>query len=271
MSTARVDDDRNFRLVWGLNLLGLPEQITACLFDLDGVLTDTASLHRAAWKQAFDDFLHQRDGADFIPFDVDDDYNNFVDGKPREDGVRDFLASREITLPEGNRDDQPDEKTIWGVGNAKNVILQKAIRADGVRVYEGSRAYLEAAQAAGLRRVVVSSSANAQMVLEVTGLAVFIEGRIDGVTLAERDLEGKPAPDSFLAGAQLIGQEPRQCAVFEDALAGVAAGAAGSFGYVIGVDRVGQRAKFREHGADVVVNDLADLLPADSRQSDSQQ
>jgi beta-phosphoglucomutase family hydrolase len=240
--------------------LGLPDQIEVCLFDLDGVLTDTASVHAAAWKHMFDGFLRSRDGAGFRPFDPHDDYDRYVDGKPREDGVRDFLRSRGITVPEGRPDDQPTENTVYGLGNRKNAEVQQRIAESGVKVFEGSRRYLQAAVAAGLRRIVVSSSANTSLVLRVTGLAELIEGQIDGLTLAEKHIPGKPKPDSFLAGAALAGVPPANAAVFEDALAGVTAGRAGNFGYVVGVDRVGQADELRAHGADVVVEDLAELL-----------
>ncbi|MBV9822691.1 MAG: beta-phosphoglucomutase family hydrolase [Actinobacteria bacterium] len=239
--------------------LGLPEGVLACLFDLDGVLTDTAAVHSAAWKHTFDEFLRDRDGDGFQAF-TDADYEQYVDGKPREDGVRDFLASREITLPEGGPDDPPSADTVHGVGNRKNAELTRRIGSDGVRVFDGSRRYLEAVERAGLRRIVVSSSANTALVLRVTGLDRLVEGRIDGVTLAERHLAGKPSPDSFLAGAELAGVRPAEAAVFEDALAGVAAGRAGRFGCVVGVDRVGQAEQLRAHGADLVVRDLSELL-----------
>jgi beta-phosphoglucomutase family hydrolase len=242
--------------------LGLPSHIRTCLFDLDGVLTQTAKVHCAAWKLTFDAFLRQRakNDADFVPFDPKRDYDEYVDGKPREDGVRDFLASRHITLPEGSPDDPPDALTVYGLGNRKNVELLRRIDEDGVEVYEGSVRYLKAVLAAGLHRVVVSSSANTAKVLQRTGLDKLVEGRVDGVTLAEQRLKGKPAPDSFLAGAKLVGTPPAECTVFEDALSGVAAGRAGHFGFVVGVDRVGQSQALRAHGADVVVKDLADLL-----------
>jgi beta-phosphoglucomutase family hydrolase len=241
-------------------VLGLPDGVTACLFDLDGVLTNTAAVHAAAWKQAFDEFLRKRQGADFRPFDIRADYDRYVDGKPREDGVRDFLASREIKLPEGSPDDGPDAQTVYGLGKLKNEELTRRIEQDGVEVFPGSVRYLQAARQLGLRRIVVSSSANTALVLRKTGLDQYVEGRIDGVTLAERHIPGKPKPDSFLAGAELAGVEPKQAAVFEDALAGVEAGRAGRFGYVVGVDRVGQARELKEHGADVVVSDLAEML-----------
>ncbi|MBB2893136.1 beta-phosphoglucomutase family hydrolase [Flexivirga oryzae] len=240
-------------------MLGLPDAVTTCLFDLDGVLTDTASVHRKAWKQMFDAYLEARDGQDFRPF-TDDDYNQYVDGKPRQDGVRDFLTSRDIQLPEGSPDDGPDAETVWGLGNRKNDNVQDEIKRNGVEVYEGSRRYLQLARENGLHRIVVSSSANTAMVLEVTGLAEYVEGRVDGVTLREQNIKGKPAPDSFLAGAKLAGVTAAQAAVFEDAVSGVEAGHAGNFGLVVGVDRVGHADALREHGADVVVQDLSELI-----------
>ena len=245
-------------------VLGLPDRVTTCLFDLDGVLTDTASVHDAAWKEMFDAFLQARaaaEGRPFVPFDSQRDYERYVDGKPRTDGVRDFLASRSITLPEGTAQDPPTAQTVNGLGNRKNEVVQHRIRTQGVTVYEGSRRYLQAALAAGLRRAVVSSSANTAEVLEVTGLAPLIELRVDGVTIRTEHLKGKPAPDTFLEAASRLGSDPASCAVFEDALAGVAAGRAGAFGCVVGVDRVGQADELRAHGADVVVQDLAELLP----------
>jgi beta-phosphoglucomutase family hydrolase len=237
--------------------------VTACLFDLDGVLTQTAKVHNAAWTETFNAFLKERaasTGEPYRPFDPGPDYNRYVDGKPRADGVRSFLASRGITLPEGTPDDPPEADTVNGVGNRKNVILRKRIHTDGVDVYPGSVAYLEAAVAAGLRRAVVSASANCRDVVAAAGLDRYLEARVDGVVARERQLRGKPHPDTFLAGADLLGVAPGNAAVFEDALAGVAAGKAGGFGYVIGVDRVGQADELRAHGADVVVTDLADLL-----------
>ena len=244
-------------------MLGLPEGVTACLFDLDGVLTDTASVHTVAWTRTFNEFLRDRAqerDEEFVPFDPDSDYPAHVDGKPRYDGVRDFLASRDIELPEGDPEDGPEEKTVCGVGNRKNDLLLETLERDGVTVYEGSRAYLEAAARAGLRRAVVSSSANTEQVLRVTGLDEHVELRVDGVTIREEGVRGKPAPDTFLLAAERLGVGPEQAAVFEDALSGVAAGRAGGFGLVLGVDRVGQSDRLRERGADVVVSDLSELL-----------
>ena len=241
-------------------MLGLPDGTRACLFDLDGVLTDTASVHAAAWKQMFDEFLRARDGEGFRPFDVSADYGPYVDGKPRLEGTRSFLTSRGIELPEGDPADGADTQTLWGLSTRKNDLVQEKIRTDGVEVYPGSRRYLEAVRAAGLATAVVSSSANAEQILRVTGLAGFIDHRVDGVSARERKLPGKPKPDTFLAAAQDLGVERGAAVVFEDALAGVAAGHAGGFGAVVGVDRLDQADALREHGADVVVTDLADLL-----------
>ncbi|GAA3458329.1 HAD family hydrolase [Saccharothrix longispora] len=236
--------------------LGLPDSITACLFDLDGVLTSTAVLHRRAWKRTFDDLLRLRGE----PLFTESDYARFVDGRPRYDGVREFLASRGITLPEGAPDDPPDAATVHGVGNLKNDLLEAILRHEGVTPYPGTVRYLEAARAAGLDIGVVTSSANAEKVLDAAGLTGFVQARVDGVVIARDGLKGKPAPDSFLVGARLLGVEPVRAAVFEDALAGVQAGRAGGFGHVVGVDRAGQRDELLRHGADVVVDDLAELL-----------
>lgn len=244
-------------------MLGLPEQITACLFDLDGVLTDTASVHKKAWKAMFDEYLKtraERTGEPFVAFDIDADYLSFVDGKRRQDGVRSFLASRGIELPEGTPNDAADAETIEGLGNRKNAMFHQTLQRDGVEVFEGSRHYLEAVTQAGLRRAVVSSSANTEEVLRITGLDEFIEQRVDGVTMRDENLPGKPAPDSFLRAAELLDVSPAQAAVFEDALAGVTAGRAGKFGFVVGVDRVGQADQLRRDGADTVVTDLAELM-----------
>jgi beta-phosphoglucomutase family hydrolase len=246
-----------------MNKLGLPERVTACLFDLDGVLTETATIHAAAWKEMFDDYLRQRaarTGEPFVPFDEVADYEQYVDGKPRYDGVRSFLASRGIELPEGSPGDPPEAETVGGLGNRKNELVQRLIRERGVQAYEGSVRYVRAVRDAGLGRAVVSSSANARAVLEAAGIADLFQAVIDGVTVEREHLRGKPAPDTFLAGARALGVEAGQAAVFEDALAGVAAGRAGGFAFVVGVDRAGQAEALRQHGADVVVSDLAELL-----------
>ena len=243
-------------------MLGLGDSVRACLFDLDGVLTKTAAVHAAAWKEMFDAYLKERaarTGESFRPFDAKADYDDYVDGKPRYDGVRSFLASRGIELPQGGPDEPPDRETVDGLGNRKNAIVLRLIREQGVEPYEGSVRYLQAARDAGLRRAVVSSSTNCKDVLEAAGIADLLEVRIDGVVAEREHLRGKPAPDTYLAGARALGVEPAQAAVYEDALAGVEAGRAGRFGTVVGVDRVGQADALRAHGATVVVEDLAEL------------
>ncbi|GFH79823.1 MULTISPECIES: HAD family hydrolase [Streptomyces] len=238
--------------------LGLPDGITACLFDLDGVVTRTAVVHAAAWKAMFDAFLRERDGTDFQPF-TDSDYERYVDGRPRADGVRAFLASRGIELPEGTPDDPPEAQTVNGLGNRKNTALLEKIRTDGVEPYEGTLRYLHAVRAAGLATAIVSSSANTREVLRSIDAERLFDVRIDGVVARERGLPGKPRPDTYQAAARDLGVEPSRAAVFEDALAGMEAGRAGHFGYVVGVDRVGQADALRAHGADRVVKDLAEL------------
>ncbi len=244
-------------------MLGLPDSIRGCLFDLDGVLTQTASVHDAAWQEMFDDFLRKRaqaTGDKFVPFDPVRDYDDYVDGKPREEGTESFLASRGIHLPAGSAEDPPGTPTIRGLSNAKNQILLRRLRTDGVQAYPGSVRYVQAARKAGLGRAVVSSSANTKDVLAAAGIEDMFEAIIDGVVAATEHLRGKPAPDSYLAGAKALNLAPDAAAVFEDALAGVESGRAGQFGFVVGVDRVGQAAALRQHGADVVVKDLEELL-----------
>jgi beta-phosphoglucomutase family hydrolase len=242
--------------------LGLPAGIRACLFDLDGVLTPTALVHAAAWKQMFDAYLGERaarTGEQFKPFDAHADYEQYVDGKPRYDGVRSFLAARGIELPEGTPADPPSEETVRGLGNRKDELVSALLRR-GVDPYPGSVRYVRAVRDAGLDRAVVSASAHCREVLEAAGISDLFEVRIDGIVIAERKLKGKPAPDTFLAAAEALGVPPAAAAVFEDALAGVEAGRAGGFGFVVGVDRTGVADALREHGADVVVSDLAELL-----------
>ena len=235
-------------------MLGLPDGISACLFDLDGVLTPTAAVHAAAWKAMFDTFLADRAtvcGKPFVPFDEHHDYDEYVDGKPRLAGVRDFLASRGIEMQEGE---------LEALGDRKNRLVLELLHTQGVKPYEGSLRYLQAARDAGLRRAVVSSSRNCREVLQAAGIDDLLEVRVDGNVAADEGLAGKPAPDTFLAAARKLRVEPAAAAVFEDALAGVAAGRAGGFGCVVGVDRVGQAQALRDHGADVVVQDLGELL-----------
>jgi beta-phosphoglucomutase family hydrolase len=234
-------------------MLKLPDGITACLFDLDGVLTQTAKLHSAAWKQMFDEFLKERaerTGEPFEPFEARD-YERYVDGRPRIDGVRTFLDARGI-----EHDDGLDRK----LGDRKNELVLQLIREQGVETYEGSIAFVERAREQGLRRAVVSSSANTREVLASVGIEDLFEAVVDGLVAEREGLAGKPAPDSFLAGARALEVEPAQAAVFEDALAGVEAGRAGNFGWVVGVDRAGQADALSEHGADVVVSDLSELM-----------
>jgi beta-phosphoglucomutase family hydrolase len=247
-------------------VLGIPDRIRGCLFDLDGVLTQTAVVHAAAWKEMFDDFLRQRaqqTGQPFAPFGAVADYDKYVDGKPRADGTRSFLQSRGIDLPEGSETDAPGTLTVAGLGNLKNQIVLRKIAQEGVQAYPGSVRYLRAVGAAGLRRAVVSSSANCASVLAAAGISDQFDVVVDGVVAEQEHLAGKPAPDTYLAAARKLGIPPGDAAVYEDALAGVAAGRAGGFGWVVGVDRVGQAADLRAAGADVVVRDLAELLDAE--------
>ena len=241
----------------------LPDGITTCLFDLDGVLTQTAKVHAKAWKQMFDEFLrgwYKRAREPYREFALPDDYQKYVDGKPRRDGVRSFLQSRAIDLPDGSSDDPPEADTIYGLGLRKNNLVLKLIRDEGVEPYPDAVAIVKHAEERGLRRAVVSSSANCQEVLIAAGIEDLFEARIDGIVAEREHLAGKPAPDTFLAGARALGAEPAQAAVFEDAEAGVAAGRAGRFGLVVGVDRTEHAEALREHGADIVVQALTELL-----------
>jgi beta-phosphoglucomutase family hydrolase len=244
-------------------MLGLPDGVTACLFDMDGVITQTAKVHDAAWKEMFDEFLRAWSSAHnekFTEFDPVRDYDEYVDGKPRLEGTASFLESRGIELPQGAEGDKPGTQTLWGLSNKKNDLVQQVIERDGVQPYEGSVRYVEAVRAAGLKTAIVSSSANTVAVLKAAGVASLFEARVDHQVAEDRKLHGKPAPDTFLEAARMLGAEAAHAVVFEDALAGVAAGRAGHFGFVVGVDRVGQAQQLREHGADVVVQDLAELL-----------
>ncbi len=246
-------------------MLGLPDGAAACLFDLDGVLTRTAAVHAAAWKEMFDDYLRERarrTGEPFTEFDLVKDYGRYVDGKKREDGTRSFLESRGIVLPEGSPDDPPESETVRGLGNRKNELVLKFIEEKGVETFDGSIDYVRAARKKGLKTAVVSSSANTVQVLRTVGITDLFDARVDGVVAAERGLPGKPAPDTFVEAARELGVEPAQAAVFEDALAGVQAGRAGGFAYVVGVNRMDEaHAKaLAEHGADIVVSDLSELL-----------
>lgn len=244
-------------------MLGLPDGVTACLFDMDGVITQTAKVHDAAWKEMFDNFLREwsaEHNVPFVPFDPVHDYDEYVDGKPRMEGTESFLESRGINLPVGAEADPSGAHTIWGLSNKKNDLISQVLARDGVQVYEGSARYVKAVREAGLRTAIVSSSANTEAVLLAAGAAELFDVRVDHQVAEARKLHGKPAPDTFLEAARMLGVTAANATVFEDALAGVAAGRAGNFGFVVGVDRVGQADQLHAHGADVVVKDLAELL-----------
>jgi beta-phosphoglucomutase family hydrolase len=245
----------------------MPAGIHACLFDLDGVLTQTEVVHAAAWQEMFDAFLRRRatrTGQPYVPFDLVSDYGRYVDGKPRADGARSFLASRGIDLPEGSDDDDDaGAETVHGLGNRKNAILLRKIADEGALAYPGSVRYVHAVVAAGLGRAVVSASANCRAVLAGAALIDYFPVVVDAAVADSGKLRGKPAPDTYLAAARMLDVSPGAAAVFEDAQAGVAAGRAGGFGWVVGVDRMdsmGQADALRREGADVVVKDLSELL-----------
>jgi beta-phosphoglucomutase family hydrolase len=245
--------------------LGLPTTIRACLFDLDGVLTATSEVHATAWKETFDAFLQRRardtDSA-FVPFDRVADFVHCMNGKSREDGIRAFLAARGIELPEGAPEDGPDAQSVRGLTRRKGEAFLRALSAGQVRAYPGSVHYLRAVRSRKLATAVVSSSRNCRAVLEAAQLTSWLDVVIDGVMRDREHWPGKPAPDTFLAGARALRVDPAHAAMFEDALAGVEAGRAGGFGCVVGVDRLGQATELKRHGADVVVRDLAELLGA---------
>ena len=249
-------------------MFGLPDGVKACLFDMDGVVTQTAVVHAAAWKEMFDEFLRARaksTGTEFVPFDAHAEYDAYVDGKPRLDGTRSFLESRGIELPEGKPDDPPGTPTIYGLSNRKNDLVLAKLAQGGVQVYEGTVTYIRSVREKGIATAIVSSSANTKQILDSAGLADLFDVRVDGLIATERGLRGKPAPDTFLAAATELHLTASQAAVFEDALAGVEAGRAGHFALVVGVDRVGQADGLRKHGADIVVKDLSELLGKDAR------
>jgi beta-phosphoglucomutase family hydrolase len=247
-------------------MFGLPDGVSACLFDMDGVVTKTAIVHAAAWKQMFDDFLRERaqsTGTEFVPFDAHHDYDAYVDGKPRLDGTRAFLESRGIELPEGSPDDPPGTPTLHGLSNRKNALVLVKLEENGVQVYDDTITFIKAVREKGMPTAIVSSSANTRQVLDVAKIADLFDVRVDAQYAKEHDLHGKPAPDTFLAAAEALKVPAAHAVVFEDALAGVAAGHAGHFALVVGVDRVGQAEGLRQHGADVVVTDVAGLLSQD--------
>lgn len=239
------------------------QRFDAVLFDVDGVLTATAKLHAACWKQMFDDYLAERarrDGVGFEPFVIATDYRRYVDGKLRYDGVRSFLASREISLPEGEPDDPPERETVCGLGNRKDALVGELLATDGVDVYDGSVAWVRELRDAGIATAVVSASRNCERVLAAAGIVGLFDARVDGVVADDLGLPGKPAPDTFLEAARRLGVTPDRAVVVEDAVSGVAAGRAGGFGLVIGVDRTDDAESLRAAGADVVVRDVGELV-----------
>ena len=238
-------------------------QFDAVLFDLDGVITDTANLHAASWKQMFDEYLQKRaaeKAEEFIPFDIASDYQLYVDGKSRFDGVRDFLASRNIHLPEGNPDDPPEATTVCGLGNRKNALVNKIIEEEGVEPYEGSVRLIHQLRHQGFKIAIVTSSQNCDAVLKAAKLDAHFEVQVDGNVIQAKKLAGKPAPDAFLMAAMLLGVEPKRAVVIEDAIAGVQAGRNGNFGLVIGVARRTNAKELQRQGADMVVTDLSELV-----------
>jgi beta-phosphoglucomutase family hydrolase len=239
------------------------DRYDAVLFDLDGVITDTANLHAMCWKQMFDEYLRKRAaqrGEAFRPFDLASDYRLYVDGKPRFDGVRDFLASRGIQLPEGSRNDSPQVETVGGLGNRKNDLVNEVIEKKGVEPYPGSVALIYQLREEGFRIAVVTSSQNCTAVLKAAKLDALFAVRVDGNTIHAQNLAGKPAPDTFLMAARLLAVEPARAVVIEDAISGVRAGINGNFGLVIGVARKSNEKELQSQGAHVVVNDLSELV-----------
>jgi beta-phosphoglucomutase family hydrolase len=239
------------------------DQYDAILLDLDGVITDTASVHAACWKQMFDEYLLNRAtlrGEAFRSFEIATDYRLYVDGKPRFDGVRDFLISRGIQLPEGSMDDPPEAETVGGLGNRKNDLVNKIIEEKGVELYEGSVKLIRQLRGQGFKIAVVTSSQNCTAVLKAVKLDDFFDVQVDGNVIHARQLRGKPAPDTFLMAAKLLGVEPARAVVIEDAISGVEAGSNGNFGLVIGVARKGNAEELQRHGAHLVVNDLGELV-----------
>src|SRR5262245_6764207 len=239
------------------------DKYDAVLLDLDGVITDTASLHAACWKRMFDGYLRERAsqrGEAFHPFDLSSDYPLYVDGKPRFDGVRDFLASRGIRLPEGSPDDAQQAKTVGGLGNRKNELVNAVIEEKGVKVYGGSVKLIRQLRDQGFRIAVVTSSQHCRIVLKAAKLDKSFDALVDGNTVRAQHLAGKPAPDTFLTAAKLLGTGANRTVVIEDAVSGVRAGSNGSFGLVIGVARKGNAEELRRNGAHLVVSDLGELV-----------
>jgi beta-phosphoglucomutase family hydrolase len=239
------------------------DQYDAVLLDLDGVITDTAKLHAACWKQMFDEYLRKRatqTGEPFRPFDLANDYRLYVDGKPRFDGVRDFLTSRGIQLPEGSPDDPPQVETVGGLGNRKNDLINDIIQEVGVEAYGGSVKLIHQLRDQRFKIAVVTSSQNCTAVLKAAKLDALFDVQVDGNVIEAQQLAGKPAPDTFLMAAKLLGVEPTRTVVIEDAISGVQAGSAGNFGLVVGVARKGNAEELKHHGAHLVVNDLGELV-----------
>ena len=239
------------------------DQYDAVLFDLDGVVTNTASLHATCWKQMFDEYLRKRAeqrGEAFRPFEVATDYRLYVDGKPRYAGVTDFLSSRGIQLPEGNPDDPAELETVCGLGNRKNDLVNELIQRVGIEPYEGSVRFIHQLRRNGFKIAVVTSSQNCPLVLKAAKLDSVFQVRVDGNTIEAERLAGKPAPDTYLMAARLLGVEPARAVVIEDAISGVEAGSNGNFGLVIGVARKGNAEELKHHGAHLVVNDLGELV-----------
>lgn len=239
------------------------ELFDAVLFDLDGVLTDTAKIHAACWKRMFDDFLRERaaeKNEPFKPFDIRTDYKLYVDGKARFDGVQSFLESRGIHLPYGEPASPPNGETICGLGNRKDGMVKEAIESEGVEAYEGSVAFVRHLRNRGIKTAVVSASSNCEAVLRSAGIADLFDVRVDGEVASQLNLAGKPAPDTFLKAAEELGVPPNRAVVVEDAISGVQAGRDGGFGLVVGVDRKGDAESLWENGADIVVNDLGEML-----------
>jgi alpha,alpha-trehalase len=244
------------------------DHFDAILFDLDGVLTSTADIHASAWKRLFDDYLERRaeqQGEPFRPFEIATDYKRYVDGRPRYEGVQTFLESRGIKLPRGSVASPAGEETVCGLGNRKDEMVQAAIDAGKVKSFPGSIDFARRALAAGIKTAVVTSSRNCDLVLKAAGIDDLFEVRVDGRTIEDEGLRGKPAPDSFLRAAARLGVRPERAVVVEDAIAGVQSGRAGNFGLVIGIDRHGDGDALRSNGADVVVTDLSELLSALSK------
>jgi len=240
-----------------------PEKFEAVLFDLDGVITDSAKIHAACWKFTFDTFLKRyasESGEEFEPFDIETDYFHYVDGKPRYEGVRHFLASRNLELPEGTPDSPAYEQSICGIGNRKNELVNIAIQSNGVDFYQSSLDFVENTIKSGIKTAIVSSSQNCETILSSADILYLFPIRVDGRVAMKKKLKGKPSPDTFLEAARLLGVKPERAVVVEDAISGVQAGKNGKFGLVIGVDRKENAAELIENGADIVVADLGEFI-----------